>query len=329
MSWQGVRVLVTGAGGFIGSHLCERLVEAGATVRAMVRYNSRNDPGLLRYLAPSTRAALEVVTGDLRDTEAVHQAVSGCEVVFHLGALIAIPYSYRHPREVVEVNILGTLNVLEAVRQLGVRRLVHTSTSEVYGTAQSARINEHHALHGQSPYAATKIGADKLVESFYCSYALPAVTIRPFNTYGPRQSGRAVIPTIVAQTLWGKALTLGALDTLRDFTFVTDTVDGMLCAATAPGVEGETCNLGTDTEVSIRQLVERVGALLHRTLPLQVDTARLRPAASEVQRLRSDNTRARERLGWQPVVDLDTGLHRVIAWVEAHPELYHWERYEV
>lgn len=329
MSWHGIPVLVTGAGGFIGSHLCERLVAAGATVRALVRYNARNDPGLLRYLPRATLEAIDVVAGDLRDVEAVYQAMAGCEVILHLGAVIAIPYSYRHPREVVEVNILGTLNVLEAARRVGVRRLVHTSTSEVYGTAQMPRIHEQHPLHGQSPYAASKIGADQLVESFYCSYALPVVTVRPFNTYGPRQSGRAVIPTIVAQGLWGDALKLGALETIRDFTFVTDTVEGMLCAATAVGVEGEVCNLGTDTEVSIRQLVEHVSALLNRTIPLHVETARLRPAASEVQRLRSDHTKARQRLGWQPQVALETGLRQVIAWVQAHPELYHWERYEV
>lgn len=329
MQWHSVRVFVTGAGGFIGSHLCERLVTAGASVRAFIRYNSRNDPGLLRYVESAVLSEIELIAGDLRDADVVRRAVAGCEVVLHLGALVGIPYSYRHPREVVEVNMLGTLNVLEAAREGVVHRVVHTSTSEVYGTAQVQRISEDHPLHGQSSYAASKIGADKLVESFYRSYGLPVVTIRPFNTYGPRQSGRAVIPTIVSQALRGYTVKLGALDTIRDFTFVTDTVEGLISAASAGSVEGEEFNLGTDDEVSIRELVGRIGAILQRELKLESAVDRLRPEASEVMRLRSDNSKAIQRLGWRPTVGLDEGLSRVIAWIEAHPELYHAERYEV
>jgi len=329
VNWSGVRVLVTGAGGFIGSHLCERLVSVGASVRAFVRYNSRNDPGLLRYLEASILAELELSAGDLRDPAAVRQAVQGEEVILHLGALISIPYSYVHPREVVEVNVLGTLNVLEAAREFDCRRVVHTSTSEVYGTAQAERIREDHPLRGQSPYSASKMGADKLAESFHLAYGLPLVTVRPFNTYGPRQSGRAVIPTIVSQALRGTTVRLGALDTVRDFTYVTDTVEGMLAAAAAAGAEGQEFNLGSDEEVSVRELVSKVGAILNRQLKPETEAERLRPQASEVMRLRSDNSKAANRLGWRPAVGLDQGLRQVIAWVEARPELYQVGRFEI
>jgi dTDP-glucose 4,6-dehydratase len=238
--WTKKKVLVTGAGGFIGSHLVEELVRLGASVRAFVRYNSRGDPGLLRLASPETMAGLELIGGDVRDADAVRKAVSGCKVVFHLGALISIPYSYRHPVEVAETNFMGTLNVLIACRDHGVPRLIHTSTSEVYGTAQRVPIDETHPLQGQSPYSASKIGADKLVESFYCTYQLPVVTVRPFNTYGPRQSARAVIPTIITQALANRTIHLGNLDTKRDFTYVADTVNGFIRAAVAKDVEGST-----------------------------------------------------------------------------------------
>ncbi len=224
--WSGKRVLVTGAGGFIGSHLTEALARAGATVRAFVRYNSRGDAGLLRQLPADVLSELDIVAGDLRDGAAVARAVAGCEVVFHLGAIISIPYSYQHPLETAETNFMGTLAVLLACREQGVGRLVHTSTSEVYGTAQFTPMDESHPLQGQSPYSASKIGADKLVESFYRSYDLPAVTVRPFNTYGPRQSARAVIPTIITQALTSDCIQLGSLTTRRDFTYVGDTVSG-------------------------------------------------------------------------------------------------------
>ena len=234
--WQGKHVLVTGAGGFIGSHLVEALVQNGADVRAFVRYNSRGDPGLLSMLSPEVFGILEVIAGDLRDLPALLSASRDVEIIFHLGALIAIPYSYKHPAEVVESNVLGTMNVLLAGRDNGVARIVHTSTSEVYGTALRVPIDENHPLHGQSPYSASKIGADKLAESFYCAYDLPVVTLRPFNTYGPRQSARAVIPTIITQVLTKDVINLGNLDARRDFTYVSDTVEGFMRAAMTPGI---------------------------------------------------------------------------------------------
>ena len=253
--WQGKPVLVTGAGGFIGSHLVERLAREGARVRAFVRYNSRGDSGHLRSLSPHLGGAgggsggsFEIIAGDLRDPGALLEAMRGCEIVFHLGALISIPYSYFHPTEVAETNFMGTLNMLNAARQVGVVRLVHTSTSEVYGTALRVPIDEEHPLQGQSPYSASKIGADKMAESYYRSFDLPVVTVRPFNTYGPRQSARAVIPAVITQALVKDTLHLGNLDTARDFTFVEDTVAGFLCAAEAPHVEGGTYNLGTGRE---------------------------------------------------------------------------------
>jgi nucleoside-diphosphate-sugar epimerase len=242
--WQDRSILVTGAGGFIASHLIENLVNQGARVRAFVRYNSRGDPGLLRKLSPDIFSKLDVVSGDLRDLPAVQEAFSEIDTVFHLGALIAIPYSYRHPAEVVETNILGTLNILLAARGSHPRRIVHTSTSEVYGTALHIPMDESHPLQGQSPYSASKIGADKLAESFFCSYNLPVVTLRPFNTYGPRQSARAVIPTIIAQALSRPVIHLGNLDARRDLTYVSDTVAGFLAAGQIPEIEGRTFNLG-------------------------------------------------------------------------------------
>ncbi|MEJ5223390.1 MAG: GDP-mannose 4,6-dehydratase [Anaerolineales bacterium] len=329
LSLQNKRVLVTGAGGFIGSHLVERLVSLGASVRAFVRYNSRGDVGLLSVINPQARAAVEIVSGDLRDPLAMDQAVKGCDVVFHLGALIAIPYSYLHPYEVAETNVMGTLNVLNACRERGVARLVHTSTSEVYGTARYAPIDEPHPLQGQSPYSASKIGADKLVESFHLSFGLPTVTVRPFNTFGPRQSARAVIPTIITQALANDVIRLGSLETTRDFTFVDDTVEGFICAAQAEGVEGLTVNLGTGREVTIgelaQQIIERVGT----TARIELDPARLRPADSEVMRLISDNTLARQRLGWSPKVPLETGLDRTIAWIRSNLGRFRVGVYEV
>jgi len=316
--WNNRQVLVTGAGGFIASHLVETLVREGARVRAFVRYNSRGDPGLLTLLDPDVKAKVEIVAGDLRDPDAVQAAVQGCNTVFHLGALIAIPYSYLHPVEVVETNVMGTLNVLLAARAHGVTRLVHTSTSEVYGTARRVPMDETHPLQGQSPYSASKIGADKLAESFYCTYSLPVVTVRPFNTYGPRQSARAVIPTIISQALSRDEIRLGSLDTYRDFTFVSDTVSGFLRAALTDGVEGEVFNLGTGSEVSVGELAERVLRILGRNQPIVQEDQRKRPEKSEVMRLLSDNTKARERLGWSPQVGLDEGLSKVIEWIQGH-----------
>jgi NAD dependent epimerase/dehydratase len=327
--WQDRPVLVTGAGGFIASHLVEALVQAGARVRAFVRYNSRGDPGLLALLPPETYAKIEIVAGDLRDLPAVQGAVQGVTHVLHLGALIAIPYSYVHPAEVVATNVTGTLNVLLAGRDAGVERVVHTSTSEVYGTALQVPIDENHPLQGQSPYSASKIGADMLAESFYRSFDLPVVTLRPFNTYGPRQSARAVIPTIITQALTQEVVRLGNLDARRDLTYVSDTVAGFLRVAETPGVEGLTFNLGTGTEVRIGDLAQEILEITGRPVQVQVDETRLRPEKSEVQRLLADNSRARRRLGWQPQVTLREGLSRTIDWIASHLELYQPGRYQL
>jgi NAD dependent epimerase/dehydratase len=328
MNWQNKKVLVTGAGGFIGSHLIEALISRDASVRAFVHYNSRGDPGLLRSLPPETAAKVELIAGDLRDAHAVNSAMQEVQTVFHLGALISIPYSYLHPGEVAEVNLMGTLNVLQACRDFKVERLVHTSSSEVYGTARRVPIDEDHPLHGQSPYSASKIGADKLAESFYCSYGLPVVTVRPFNTYGPRQSARAVIPTIITQALSGSKIRLGNLEAKRDFTFVEDTVNGFLRAGEASGVEGQTYNLGTGEAIRIEELVRKIVDKTKTKAPVEVDPARLRPDLSEVMHLISDNRLAGRHLAWQPTVSLDEGLDRTIEWIRAHLDLYRVGAYE-
>jgi dTDP-glucose 4,6-dehydratase len=320
--WQGKTVLVTGAGGFIASHLVEALVLQGARVRGFVRYNSRGDPGLLALLPAERLEQVEIVAGDLRDLLAVQEAMRGVTHVFHLGAVIPIPYSYVHPAEVVETNVTGTLNVLLAARQPGVERVVHTSTSEVYGTAQRAPIDEDHPLQGQSPYSASKIGADKLAESFYRSFEVPVVTVRPFNTYGPRQSARAVIPAVIVQALTQEVVRLGNLDARRDLTYISDTVDGFLRVGQTPGVEGETFNLGTGVEVRIGDLAQQIIDLVGRPVSIQLDPERLRPEKSEVQRLLSDNRRAFERLGWRPRVELHHGLAETIAWIRLHLSRY-------
>jgi dTDP-glucose 4,6-dehydratase len=328
LDWSDKKVLVTGAGGFIASHLVEALLRRGAGVRAFVRYNSRGDIGLLTHLDPRDLSTIEIIAGDLRDLPAVQAAAKGVDLIFHLGALIAIPYSYLHPAEVVESNVIGTLNVLLAARDLGIAKVIHTSTSEVYGTAQRVPIDESHPLQGQSPYSASKIGADKLAESFYCAYGLPVVTVRPFNTYGPRQSARAVIPTIISQALTRDELHLGSLETCRDFTYVSDTVNGFLCAAEAQGVEGETFNLGTGREVSVAELVQAVGKLLGRELPVVQEEVRLRPEKSEVMRLLSDNRKAKARLGWQQQVPLEQGLSLTVEWIRHNIQFYHPDVYQ-
>lgn len=320
--------MVTGAGGFIGSHLAEALAAQGAQVRAFVRYNSRGDPGLLRLLPPGIFSRVEVIAGDLRDPQAVRGAVEGCQAVFHLGALISIPYSYLHPVEVAETNFIGTLNVLIACRDLKIERLIHTSTSEVYGTARQVPISEEHPLQGQSPYSASKIGADKLVESFYCTYNLPVVTVRPFNTYGPRQSARAVIPAIITQALTQSTVRLGSLETSRDFTFVQDTVNGFLKALQAEGVEGDQFNLGTGEEIRVGELANLIIRKVGRPVKIIVDPARLRPEKSEVMRLISDNRLAQERLGWRPQTSLDQGLDQTIDWISNNLERYQPDQYQ-
>jgi NAD dependent epimerase/dehydratase len=327
--WSGRRVLVTGAGGFIGSHLAERLARAGAEVRAFVRYTSRGDHGWLEDVAADTAQSIEVFRGDLANPEAVSRALEGREVVFHLGALIPIPYSYRHPREFVTANVVGTLNVLEAARRGGSPRIVQTSTSEVYGTAQTVPIDEEHPLHPQSPYAASKVGADQLALSFQLSFDLPVVVARPFNTYGPRQSARAVIPTIITQALTRDVIELGAIEPTRDFLFVEDTVRGIMRCGEASGVVGEVINLGSGTEVSIGEVAERVLRLVGRDLPISLDQRRLRPADSEVERLVAGTAKAERLLDWQPSIELDEGLRRTVEWLTGSLEAYKPSLYNV
>ncbi|MGI9098766.1 MAG: SDR family NAD(P)-dependent oxidoreductase [Solirubrobacteraceae bacterium] len=311
-------VLVTGAGGFIGGHLAAELTRRGAKVRALLRYTSRGDTGTLAWLPADVQAEVETVFGDLRDVESVHRATRGMVTVFHLAAQIAIPYSYVNPRDFFETNVLGTLNVAQAALSTGVERLVHTSTSEVYGTAQTAPITETHPLEAQSPYAASKIGADKLIDSFHRSYGLPVVTVRPFNTYGPHQSPRAIIPTVIGQALAGDSVRLGALEPRRDLTYVSDTVAGFLAAAQVPEAIGRTIQLGTGEAVSVAEIVDAVAELLGRPLDVEFDPERLRPPASEVQLLVSDSTVARELIAWRPAVELRTGLSQTIAWMRCH-----------
>jgi dTDP-glucose 4,6-dehydratase len=327
--WEGKQVLITGAGGFIGSHLTEKLVNQGAKVRAFVRYNSRNDPGLLRLLSGDLWNEIEVISGDLRDLATIQKAMGKVSHVFHLGALIAIPYSYLHPAEVVETNIMGTLNVLLAAREAQVTRVVHTSSSEVYGTALRVPIDESHPLQGQSPYSASKIGADKIAESFYAAYNLPVVTLRPFNTYGPRQSTRAVIPTLITQALKNGTLHVGNLDAKRDFTYVDDTVEGFLKIASTPNIEGSTINLGTGTEIRIGDLAKKIISMVGKPIKIQVDPIRLRPEKSEVNRLLSNNKLALERLGWKPEVTLDDGLCQTMDWLKDNLSIYASDHYVV
>jgi NAD dependent epimerase/dehydratase len=325
--WQGRQVLVTGAGGFIASHLVERLVREGAQVRTFVRYNSRNDVGLLHQLPLEVFSQLEVISGDLRDLEAIRAASRKVDTIFDLGALIAIPYSYLHPHEVIETNIMGTLNVLTAARELEVRRVVHTSTSEVYGTARYTPIDEAHPLQGQSPYSASKIGADKIAESFYRSFNVPVVTLRPFNTFGPRQSARAVIPTIISQALTRDEVRLGSLDTWRDFTFVTDTADGFMRIATAENILGQEINIGNNAAISIGDLAEKIFSIVGKRLKIVTEPQRLRPEKSEVLKLHAANQKAKELMGWSPQVSLDEGLRLTIEWIKNHPELFKPDQY--
>jgi NAD dependent epimerase/dehydratase len=325
---EGKRVIVTGAGGFIGSRLCERLIESGALVRAYVHYNARGSWG---WLDESPAASeMEVILGDVRDVESIDQAISGTEIVFHLAALIGIPYSYRAPRSYVHTNVEGTLNVLQAARNHAVQRVIHTSTSEVYGTAQYVPIDEVHPLQGQSPYAASKIGADKLAESFHLSFDLPVVTVRPFNTYGPRQSMRAILPTIVAQCLSADTLKLGNLTPVRDLNYVDDTADGFVAAALADDEAlGCTINLGTGRGVSIGDLAKTVMAKVGRQIDLVQDEQRMRPSGSEVERLIADNALAEQLLKWHPRVPLEDGVDRTIDWVKKHLKEYRTNRYTV
>jgi dTDP-glucose 4,6-dehydratase len=327
MTWRGKSVLVTGASGFIGSHLTERLVELGARTRAFVHYNAQGGLGWLED-SPA-RDEIDIIAGDVTDRGSLQPAFDDVEIVFHLAALIAIPYSYRSPASYVRTNIEGTLNVLQCARDAGVARVVHTSTSEVYGTARSVPIDESHPLQGQSPYSASKIGADKIAEAFHLSFNVPVVTVRPFNTFGPRQSTRAIIPTIVTQALTGEPVKLGSLSPKRDLTYVSDTVSGFLAAATAPGAVGRTINIGSGREIAIGDLVHLIGGLLGSPVRVVLDETRVRPVASEVDRLMADNTLARTLLGWSPAVTVEAGLERTIDWLRSHAGRYRANAYAI
>jgi NAD dependent epimerase/dehydratase len=332
----GMRVLVTGADGFIGSHLTEALVRNGYEVRAFVYYNSFNSWGWLDHCADDVQGKFEVFAGDIRDPHGVKKALTGCDAVLHLAALIAIPFSYHSPDSYVDTNIKGTLNVLQAARELNVSRVIHTSTSEVYGTAQYVPIDEKHPLQGQSPYSASKIGADQLAFSFYSSFDLPVVTLRPFNTYGPRQSARAVIPTIITQIANGNnQIKLGSVTPTRDFNFISDTVNGFISALTSKSGIGEVINLGSNFEISIQDIASLIGEIMNQEIKVIDSDERIRPENSEVNRLWADNSKAKELLSWKPeyasLNGLKKGLEETVNWFKKpnNLSLYKSEIYNV
>ena len=328
MSWIGKRVLVTGAGGFIGSHLTERLLALGSETRALVHYRSDGSWGWLDH--SPYRDEIEVIPGDVRDRDSVAHALRDREIVFHLAALIAIPYSYRAPLSYVHTNIEGTVNVLQVAKEAGVERVVHTSTSEVYGTARYVPIDEEHPLQGQSPYAASKIGADKQAEAFHRSFAVPVGTIRPFNAYGPRQSARAVIPTIITQALTASEVHLGNLEPTRDFSFMADTVEGFIRMAECSDAVGQTINIGSGREISVGNLASLILEMTGRKdVPITSDAQRRRPDQSEVERLCADNRKAQELLGWRPQHTLEEGLAQTIEWVRSNLERFRIGAYAI
>ncbi len=327
MGKSGRKSLVTGSEGFIGSHLVEELVSDGAHVRAFVQYNSRNDWGWIEDLPKDVRASVEVITGDVRDPFSVREAMRGCDEVFHLAALIAIPYSYLAPHEYVQTNVIGTLNVVQAARDLGTSKVIHTSTSEVYGTALYVPINEAHPLQGQSPYSASKIGADKMAESYYLSFNIPVVTVRPFNTFGPRQSARALIPTVISQALARSYIELGSLEPVRDMNYVKDTARGFRMAADEPKAIGETINLARGSGATMGELAKMILDQLGVEREIRVDQKRIRPEKSEVMRLIGDNKKAHDILGWTPQTTLEQGLKETISWMREHMRFYKPEIY--
>lgn len=328
---KGKKILVTGAGGFIGSHLVEALLEKGANVLAFVKYNSCNNWGMLADLPMESQRSIDVIFGDIRDPFLVRQAVKGCDYVFHLAALIGIPYSYVAPNDYVMTNVLGTVNILQACRDEQISRLVHTSTSETYGTALYVPIDEKHPMQGQSPYSASKIGADKMVESYYNSFELSTVTVRPFNTFGPRQSSRAFIPTVITQALTLKKINMGSLEPIRDMTFVKDTAEGFIKVGLCDKAVGQVVNLGVGRGETIGTMVKMILRLLGKEkMPIEQDPARVRPVKSEVMRLISDNTKAREICSWKPQYTLENGLIETIEWVKKNLHNYHWaDRYSI
>lgn len=330
MEWRGKKVLVTGAGGFIGSHLCEELVRRGAAVSALLHYDSRPHRGNLELADVKLLGEMKLLTGDVADPHFMLRCVDGADVVFHLAALIGIPFSYVAPSAYVQSNIIGTLNVLEACRIHKTPRLVHTSTSECYGTALYTPIDEKHPLQGQSPYSASKIGADKLAESFYLSFQLPVTTLRPFNTYGPRQSARAVIPTILSQLLSGvNELTIGDVSPVRDMNYVADTVEAYLAIAGCDAALGEVVNTGTGVGVTIGEIAEMAMEITGRKVPIVTEEKRVRPTASEVWKLISDNNKARKLMSWEPRTSLREGLELSARFIETHLHLFRPNEYSV
>jgi dTDP-glucose 4,6-dehydratase len=308
------KILITGADGFIGSHLTEALVRAGHDVRAFVLYNSFNSWGWLDHCSADVKGRFEVFAGDIRDPNGVRTAMKGCDVVLHLAALIAIPYSYHSPDTYVDTNVKGTLNVVQAARELGVSKVIHTSTSEVYGTARFVPITEDHPLQGQSPYSASKIGADQIAMSFYASFGTPVTVLRPFNTYGPRQSARALIPTVITQIAGGRRIVkLGTLHPTRDFTYIPDTVRGFIAAANSERGVGEVINIGSNFEINIQDTARLIAEVMGRDIEIETEEARIRPAKSEVERLWADNSKARTLLGWEPQYAGPDGLRRGLA----------------
>jgi len=322
MKWDDKRVLVTGAGGFIGSHLVDELLRKGADVTAFVHYNARNDWGMLEGRYSESTPNLTVIAGDVTDSLFVKKAVAEKEYVFHLAALIGIPYSYVAPESYINTNIKGTLNVMQACLDHEVTRVVHTSTSEVYGTAQYTPIDEKHPLQGQSPYSASKIGADKIAESFFCSFGLPVTTIRPFNTFGPRQSTRAVIPTIITQALTGNTIKLGSLTPIRDLTFVTDTANGFIKLAESKKTVGTTVNTGSGRGITIGELAEIIIRQVNPKARIVCEEKRVRPEKSEVMELLCDNRSASDLAGWKPSYTLEEGLAQTITWMKDHIASY-------
>ncbi|WP_066890591.1 NAD-dependent 4,6-dehydratase LegB [Clostridium nigeriense] len=330
MDLKGKKVLVTGAEGFIGSHLTERLVELGADVTALVQYNSFNNWGWIDTFDKEVLNSIRVETGDIRELDGMNRIIKGQEVVFHLAALIAIPYSYLSPMAYVRTNVEGTTNVLEACRNHDVQKIIHTSTSETYGTALYVPIDEKHPMQGQSPYSASKIGADKMAESFYRSFNMPIATLRPFNTYGPRQSARAVIPTIISQILAGKnEIKLGSLTPTRDFNFVKDTAEAFVKVAESDKTIGEVINAGSNYEISVGDTVKKIIDIIGKDVKIICDEDRIRPEKSEVNRLWADNTKIKELTNWVPKYSIDEGLSETITWIKENMRYYKPDIYNV
>ncbi|MDF3004036.1 MAG: UDP-glucose 4-epimerase [Oscillospiraceae bacterium] len=330
MGLTGKKIMVTGADGFIGSHLTEELVRQGHSVRAFVYYNAFNTWGWLDNAPPEIKKTLEVIPGDIRDSYGVKRAMQGVDVVFHLAALIAIPYSYYYPESYFDTNVKGTLNVLQAARELGTEKIIHTSTSEVYGTAQHVPITETHPLHAQSPYAASKTGADQMALAYYCAFGTPVAIIRPFNTYGPRQSNRAVIPTIITQIAQGvRKIKLGSLTPTRDFNYVTDTVSGFIAVAETPATIGEVINIGSNFEVSIKDTAYMISSIMGAEIDIESEAQRIRPENSEVERLWADTSKAQSLFGWAPAYGGKSGFRRglseTITWFSDKNNLKHYK----